>query len=127
MQLHELGLPLRIPSESSVRGVLSRGQHYDLRVREGKRVTVSLTQVHVIKPQRVPTPVPEDLVTTMLTVTRLARNGETWNHPDSDGATPEELDAGETSAHLHIPLRTGRVLARILSVRARLRTELGMK
>lgn len=126
MQLHELGLPLRIPSESAVCGALSRGQHYELRVRDGKRITVALAQVHVIKPDRAPTLIPEDLVATMLTVTRLARDGETWHHPDSNGATPEELDAGETSAHLHIPLRTGRVLARILSVRARMRTELGM-
>lgn len=126
MQLHELGLPLRIPSESAVRGVLSRGQHYDLKGSDGKRVTVALTRVHVTKPGRDPVPLLEETVATMLTVTALAQEGETWSSPNAGDATCEELDAGETSAHLHLSSRTARVLARVLSVRARMRTELGM-
>lgn len=126
MQLHELGLPLRIPSEAAVRGVLSRGQHYDLRARDGKRITVSLTAVHITKPGRPPVPLTEELVARMLTVAALAKDGETWKHPDSGDATPQELDAEEHSGHLTMAVRTGRVLARLLAVRAAMRTELGM-
>lgn len=126
MRTHELGLPLRIPSETAVRGVLSRGEHYDLRAREGKRLAISLFNVDVTKPGRDPLPMTEELVAQLLTVTSLGQPGETWEHPDSSGATAAELDAGENSGHLALSWRTARVVARILAVRARMRTELGV-
>lgn len=126
MQLHELGLPVRIPAEVAVRSVLSRGQHYDLRVREGKRITVSLAEVTVIKPGRTPVRMSEEAVADLLTVAALARSGETWDSPRTEGRSSQELDAGDSSAHMYMSERSARVLARLLAVRAGMRRELGM-
>jgi hypothetical protein len=126
MQLHEVGLPFRVPSEDAVRGVFSRGQHYDLRVREGKQLHISLTEVRVTKPGRPSQPLTEELVARMLTVVALAKHGETYRHPDSGDATPEELDAGDNSGHVIMSQRSARVITRLLAVRALMRAELGM-
>lgn len=126
MQLHELGLPVRIPAEVAVRGVLSRGQYYDVRVREGKRFTVSLTAVSLTKPGRAPVRMSEELVADMLTIAALAERGEAYEHPSGRGRTPEELDAGENSANVIMSKRSALVLVRLLSVRAAMRRELGM-
>jgi hypothetical protein len=126
MQLHELGLPVRIPAEVAVRGVLSRGQHYNLRARQGKRLAISLAQVSVTKPGRPPLALAEELVTSLLAVTSLSEPGQTWAHPDHEDMTDEELDAGEASGHLAISWRAARVVGHLLAVRARMRTELGM-
>lgn len=126
MRLHELGLPLRIPSEEAVRAVLARGDHYDLACHDGKRLTISLAAVRLTKPHGLPVPLAESLIADWLPVVTLGQPGETWRHPNSVGYTAAELDAHEGSAHLTVSPRTQRVLARLLAVRARMRTELGM-
>lgn len=126
MQLHELGLPVRIPAEGAVRSVLSRGQHYNLRARQGKRITVSLAQVVIIKRGRAPMRMTEEAVADLLVVSALARSGEIWDEPGAVGRSSEELDAQEDSAHLYLSESAARVLARLLAVRAGMRRELGM-
>ena len=110
------GLPLRIPAEDAVRGVLSRGGSYRVNAREHKTFIVYLDRVLFLRVAGYALErVPEEKVTELLTVLALAKDGE---HYDLPGDPDDHVS-------LHMSIRAARVLARVLSVRARMRTEQG--
>lgn len=109
------GLPLRIPSEDAVRGVLSRGGHYRINARHYRAFEVHLDRVLFVRADGYAAErVTEERVTELLTLVALAKPGDTYANPDHDEA--ETVD-------IQISARSARVLARVLSVRARMRTE----
>lgn len=112
------GLPVRIPAEDAVRGVLSREGSYRVNAREHKAFEVHLDRVLFSRADgHAMERVPEEKVTELLTVLALAKEGEHYDLPGDEGAG---------TVGLHISMRAARVLVRVLSVRARMRTELGL-
>lgn len=118
------GLPLRIPSEDAVRGVLSRGGNYRINAREHKAFEVHLDRVLFSSASGYAMElVPEEMVAELLTLVALAQPGEHFQHPAHEGRTEEDISADPTILDLKVSMRAARVLARVLSVRARMRAE----
>lgn len=118
------GLPLRIPSESAVRGVFSRGGNYRVNAREGKAFEIHLARVLFIRADgHAVERVPEEMVTELLTLTALAQPGEQFQHPSNVGRPEQDIATDPAVLDVAISPRGARVLARVLSVRARMRAE----
>lgn len=121
------GLPVRIPAEEAVRGVLSRGGNYRVNAREHKAFEVYLDRVLFSRADgHAMERVPEERIAELLTLVVLAKSGDRYQHESNVGRSDEEIAADPSVMDLHLSVRAARVLARVLAVRALMRTELGM-
>jgi hypothetical protein len=117
------GLPLRIPPEDAVRNVLSRGGNYRVNARENQALEISLHRVMISRASgHALEPLPESVARDLLSLA-LAAIGKT-----GDDARHQRRPRPTQSCGLSLSVgpRAARVLARVLLVRTRMRTEQGL-
>ena len=125
--LYHLGLlPIRVPSREAVHRSLHAGHAYRIAAGHRTYLNITLTEVTLDRPHAQGVPVTETVVKTLLVLTALGAPGERYEDPRSAHLTPEEKQSDAAHASLAMTPRASRKLARILSVRAAMRSAQGL-